>query len=346
MRGFRFAFWIFGAVRTVAVLFLSALAAAQAVAPPASPPAGQVVLPDGTPVYLRFARPLHGSASACPAPLIPFKRCDPALEVKKGEQIRLIVASEVVVNGQVVIAKGAVAQAHVHNTYLVSRQPPTSHVPHAGRFDPYDPGFTLMLDWVETVTAEKVPLRAVKTGAPHWFNLRIISRREGVDVVRTDALHTIVSMYALFSRDNFHGKDWIPTGARLTAYTHGNAEFSGAQIAEAQSLLPFRSNLLSVVTVFRTSDGKDLVHEVYLGWKDKGSLKAKSYLTMELPAGEYRLRADTGDAYEFTVEAGRDMFIELHHRGFTGSLEFREVPDSVGEDAISKAEYVPCPQTY
>src|ERR1035437_9322848 len=95
-----------------------------------------VVVPDGTPVFLRFAQPVYGLAVA------PEKTA-----IKKGAAIRLVAAGDVRANGRIVITKGSVAQATVTNVRRLVGS------------DLVFTGLTLRLDWVTTVTGATGPLR-------------------------------------------------------------------------------------------------------------------------------------------------------------------------------------------
>lgn len=314
----------------IGLSFLPLSAAAQQSPTPSQ--ASEVVLRDATPVYLRFARPLYGTVAECRKFWQP---CDSPRLVKAGEAVRLLVAADVLVNQQLVIAKGAVAEAHVKNTYGENRTLFANN-----NNEPFDPGFTLVLDWVQAINGERINLRAAEKGKAHWFSVRIIGTGGGVQVIRNTMKHDLGWIYTGgFRRETYHARDWIPAGARLTAYVHHDAKFSLEELAKAQEALPAR-NPLAVVTIYRTKGSGDQPIKVFCDTNLVGSLQQNEYLTTELSSGAHSCNAENADALKLSVDAGDEVFLHLHNRVLAGSWELKAVGVSEGEDSIVKSQYV------
>jgi hypothetical protein len=253
--------------------------------------------------------------------------------VKVGENVRLIVASDVVIDNRVLIAKGAAAQAHIHRAYIVQKNPWSTT-----SSEPFDPGFSLILDWAETVNGDRVPLRAEKKGKPHWFTVRIIGTRDGVEVIRNTGAHDLGWIYTgLFRRETYHAKTWIPAGSRITGYVHGSVGLVADEIDRAQESLPSR-NPLALLTVYRSKGAADQNVKVTCDSTVLGTLRQHEYLTAELGAGEHSCRAEDDAPIKIKTNAGDEIYLRLE-RQTIGTWGLKLVPTVEGEDGIAKASY-------
>lgn len=291
------------------------------------------MIPDGTPVHLRFAQPLYGTVEECP---LPWKVCDSPRLVKTGQAVRLIVAADVLVNQRLVIAKGSLAEAHVKNAYRVNNWTNRNS-------QPFDPGFTLVLDWVQAISADRVQLRAVPKGKPHWFSVRIIGSGEGVVVMRNTVKHDMGWIYTgLFNRETYHARNWIPAGARITSYVNLDTKLLAEDMAKAEAELPAR-NPLAVLTVYRTKGSGSQAINLSCDDRTIGSLHENEYLTAELSAGEHSCRAENAEALKLKVNAGDEVFLHLHNSALSGNWGLKAVEVAEGEDSIAKAQYAAYP---
>jgi hypothetical protein len=105
-----------------------------------------LVIPDGTPVQLRFAQAVWG------LPISPFILDPPRPPFSKGDAVRIVAAADVEINGHIVIRRGSIGQATIMATNLViNRKHPTT-------------GIHLRVDWIKGISDQM--------GASHQSQLR------------------------------------------------------------------------------------------------------------------------------------------------------------------------------
>lgn len=284
-----------------------------------SQPAETVTLQDGSPVFLRFAQPVYGLLAAP-------KR----VAIQKGARIRLVAGADVRVNGQVVIAKGAIGQATVTNV-----------LPHGATIS--NNGLSLRLDWVETITGARAFLRPGQAGKSVPFDLKIYSTKGGIEVVphvRTPG-HMLadtgkfISGWDVFRPKAFHERTWIPAGSRLHVFLDGDLTLPAEEVSDAQADLPV-PNLTATLYIFRTKDHKGPSPAVSCDQGAARSLGPRQSAVFELQPGSHSCKAANLPGIEFTMEAGNDYFVRLQPSG--GKWKLQRVTEEEGEDRVATCE--------
>jgi hypothetical protein len=281
---------------------------------------------DGTRVSLRFAQPVYGLAVAAPGSAI-----------EKGAQVRLVVGSDVRVDDKIVVAKGALAQATVMRVWL-PKCPPKSSV-----CDPVFAGLSLRLDWVMSVTGAQVPLRALREGRGKAFDVDVHSAKGGIEV---SPFHVVRNMFLaplgadLFSGRAFHQKQWIPAGARMTAFLDGDVTLRAAELEQAQASLP-TSNLSATLYIFRTKNRDGPSPPVSCDQAEVGSLGSRQSAVAALAPGKHSCRSGTSPPIELTVDGGNDYYLWLRHAGTSDTWELKPVSIEEGEDRTANTEMLP-----
>src|SRR5262249_7657291 len=209
------------AVIGVAILSVSMLGAqTQSAAdsqqvPPANKPV--ITIPDGTAVEMRFAQSVRGKM------LHPV---EVGSEAKQGDAVRLVSVADIRVDGLIVIAEGAVAQA----TVAKIKKPLTTLV---------DTGLGLQLDWIEDVTGTHLALRISPHGDSTPFMVQVVSTNSGV-VARTETLHgDLIGRNAIDISQVWRDRDYIPAGTRIVAYVHGASALDQEKVEDAQERVSF-----------------------------------------------------------------------------------------------------------
>jgi PEGA domain len=150
----------------------------------------QFALLDGTPIKLKISRSVSSS------------------DASAGQSVDFEVQQDVLINGTVVIAKGAVAMGSV------TQAVPKRRMGRAGKLE-------IVLEYVRLTDTEKVPVRAVK-------NAKGQNRTGGmtVGIVATGLLFWPAAPLFLL----MHGKDiTVPQGAEVTAYVNGDTKLDAAK---------------------------------------------------------------------------------------------------------------------
>jgi hypothetical protein len=294
--------------------------------PPASPPVQEITIPDGTPIHLRFAQSVRGPA------VVPERYA-----VKKGDQIRLVVAADVRVGSKIVFAKGALAEASVirawrRNTFAKSNN-----------YDTVFTGLSLKLDWVSAVTGAQAPLRPARKGHARAFDVEALSSKGGIEVTPHNATHRMIGALVgadLFTTRAFHEKLWVPAGAHMVAFLDGNLTLATADIDRAQGDLP-APNLTATLYVVRTKDGNGPSPLVYCDPIEIGSLAPRQCAVADLAPGKYSCHADTSPAVELVLEGGNEYYLRLQQSTMSGKWELRLLGAEEGEDRIAGTEMLP-----
>ena len=276
-----------------------------------------ITVPDGTPVRLRFAEPVVGYMASH------------RHHTRKGATVRLVVASDVRVNDKVAIAKGSLAHATVMKVW------------DAG-FSPVVTGLSLRMDWVTTVTGDRVPLRAVAKGASEPFDVEALATNGGVEVAQCEKKKRWLGNIFLvdaFTGRAYHSKNWIPTGSRMTAYLNGDSKFKVEELEQAVSELP-ASNPTATLYVFRSKSKHGISPMVACGTIEIGSINSRQMAMVDLAPGSYSCQVGTSPATQITVAKGNDYYLWLRPAGGE-KWELRAVKSEEGEDRSAESELLP-----
>ena len=296
----------------------------------------EIVIPDGTPVRLRFARALHS---------YPWE-----IGVKKGEVVRLVVAKDVRVDGTVVIARGAVAQAVVA-TPAVDKNPflralSTNTVLYSSH-----PLFQLKVNWAASVDSSEIPLRPLESPPARAFFVQVYSVGDGA--MARPIAYSRLGTEKKVDAPKFCNGTYIPAGTHVTVFVDGPVKLDRADVAEAQSKLPV-PNETATLSVYRTIDDRPKCGKkekpdatgsgegepaIYCDGRKLGSLAVHEYLTLELAPGKHTCRADDSAPVDISVVAGEEYFLRVGQENKTRGWQIQAVDPLEAEDslAISKA---------
>ena len=286
-----------------------------------------VTIPDGTTVQLRFAQPVRGMMRTAGGVKV---------EAHRGDKVRLVVAEDVRVKQLLVIARGAIGQATVHAAWL----PTKVRDRHGNDITPPQTGLSLKLDWVEDITGERVPLRALPKGKSKPFIVEVLSQNGGL-VARPDSTRRNLIQIMTFTNliTMFHQRTWIPTGTRITVFVQGGVTLDPADIKQAQALLPI-PNANALLTIYRTKGHAGDQAIVSCDEKELAPLGPQQYTSLELTPGKHACRMRAGKSLEISAEAGQEYFLEIHYKTLTGEWELQPVPISEGEDHVAHSEAI------
>lgn len=280
-------------------------------------------VPDGTEIRMRFAQPVIGPAAV---PLLKVLTGSPTLPplAQEGDRIRLVAAAEVRVGNKVVVSKGAPAQATVETVefaHLNSKKIET--------------GLTLRLDWMTTVTGERLPLRASRKGKARPFEVEVFSSHGGLIVrepnFRRDMFEALSLKVAI---NNFHMKMWVPAGTRILGFVHGGASVDATKLEKAQSALPI-PNPKALVTIYRTGGDAAQRLAVTCNGAAVGEIGERENISAELAPGRSSCRAGDDTTLEFEVKADEEYFIHLRQHKLSGKWELKLVDATEGEDVVA-----------
>lgn len=283
--------------------------------PGTSAPAQSFVIPDGTPVPLRFAQPLRGRVPCLWKANCELLRLSPA---KVGDTVRMVAASDVRVGPLVVIAKGARGQASVTKV-----------------FHPFMAltGLAIRFDWIEDVTGKHVPLRLEKTGKAEPFTIQILSTPGGMMGRKETLRGDLAGKDAVDVSLLWHKKNWIPAGTRIKSFTQGETARDLAEITDAQALLPVSTDV-ATLTVYRTKGDHEVHLHVTCDGSDFGVVEAQQYLVTELAPGKHSCQAEHEASLEIAANAGEDYFVRLLS-STPGLWELKLMDAGEGEDTIA-----------
>ncbi len=283
-----------------------------------------IAISDNTPIPLRFA---EGFYSKCTVAI--FRSCDRgepknANPAKPGQKIRLVVTRDFAVNRQVVIARGAPAEATITRV-----DPRDQRLP--------DTGLHLHLDWVQTITGSHIALRHSHGAEPDSFRVDVEKRKGGFEVRPLTPKRTLTAG-AILGLSLLNKENWVPAGSRIMAYTAGDATLDPVQVSAAQTFL-LQANLNAVLTVYRLKDKADGPVSVICDDGKVGELDRLHFIVAELPPGKHRCSIDRSKGQEIEVAAGQEYFLQVKHRG-TGGWKIEQISPEEGEDAIAAAQAV------
>jgi hypothetical protein len=294
-----------------------------------------VKIPDGTALQLRFAQAVHGAV----------RRHLHVTEFSKpGDKIRLVVAEDVRVNGQVAICKGALGQATV-----IKADPPTENVPPSGDRGAFAAGLlanmlipqtgvvSIQLDWVEDMTGHQIPLRPVlevkpdgkAKPKPKSFVMSVESENGGRTARPSKLGADLKGLPRL--------KAWAPSGTRILAFVDGDAPIDSYELEQAQALLPIR-NTTSLLMIYRMKGHGTEQPSLSCDGKELGAIAEKRYTTLELQSGKHVCNVQGKLPTDLTTEAGEEYFLELQHHRLTNTWELKPMTTAEGEDSISGLE--------
>ena len=292
------------------------IAAAQETAP-------KVVVADGTPVELRFIRPILGMSRS----MLIFDDVNRQMQAHPGDKLSLIVAADVKVGDKVVIPKGSMAFATITGVGL-----PNPKV--------VETAIDMKLDYVKSVTGEKIDLRQVPKGKPKSFEIEVFTTKTGVQARPHDLKRDLFGAFSqTYLIKMIKQKEWVPAGTRFTAYVHGDALLDAMAVERAQSMLPTQ-NATALVNIYRVKGEKDQFVPVFCDESSVGEIGARQYVAVNVASGKHVCRAEKGKSAEFSVNPGDELYFYMQYRTLSGDWELKPVTVSEGEDAISVATLV------
>ena len=299
---------------------------------PVLPETHKFVIPDGTPIRLRLAQPVRGMTRS----LVKAK-----VYSREGDTVRLVVSDDVRVNGMVVISKGAIGAATVTKVQDPGLGSPGS----GGSYErgqaillllPKAGSVSLQLDWVESVTGEEIPLRALPTGESKPFVMSVSAERGGM-IVRP--AKTKRDLHDFFTG---HLRNWAPIGSRVAAYVEGRAAIDLEDLKQAQELFPVPQGN-GIVTIYRTNDRNSARVPVSCDNQELGTLGGMQYLAFEIAPGKHTCRSGQRELRDFVAEAGERYFLHLRQKNNAWSLELVDVDE--GEDGTANGQLVEAGQS-
>lgn len=198
----------------------------------AAAPVTQTVLSDATPVKLRLARNLSSNTE------------------DTGSTVDFEVLEEVLLNGTVVIAKGAVAIGTITDSQKARR------MGRAGKLN-------VTIDHARTVTNDKIALRAVRESEGGSNAGKMTGAIVATSIVFFPAAPLFLMM---------KGKEYkIPKGTEITAYVNGDTRLDLAKYSGAQAQAASNAGGASQTTIAPTAPtGKVLANEDIISLKEIG----------------------------------------------------------------------------
>ncbi len=229
-------------------------------------------LQDGTPIKLRLARNLSSA------------------DAKTGETVDFEVLEDVKINETVIIPRGGVAIG------TVTRAKPKGRMGKAGKLD-------ITIDFVRTVTGEKIALRAVRETSGKGTTGAMTGA-----IVASSILFFPAAPFFLFMK----GKDTkLPKGTEVAAYVNGDASLDRSKfVALTQSSTNEPQapvvNDLSGIVVKSDPDGAEIMVD--------GKFVGSTPSTLSLTAGEYTISiTKSGHATwerKITLTAGSNITLD------------------------------------
>lgn len=294
---------------------------------------------EGTVVQLRFAQALWGMKAGY--------RVRPN-HVQPGEEIRLVVAEDVLIDGKVVLRKGSPAQATVQEVWEPS-------VDMHG-IQEFCTCIALQFDWIKSINNQEIPIRAYEKpnlkakekGKVPAFSLVVDSTSTGAvakpvpfgwDMLKPGNFAKEYIEYMTFytAIRSLHRKDWVPPGTRMTSYVDENVLLDAAAVNEAQESLP-APNENALVMIYRLKAKKDKQAQITCDSKDAGELGAKQFMTLELTPGKHTCQADSKFPVEFSVAGGQEYYLAVKADKLDDHWHLTLVSNAEGEDGVGAGE--------
>jgi hypothetical protein len=301
--------------------------------------AQHIQVPEGTVVELRFAQALWGMKAGY--------RVRPN-HVQPGEEIRLVIAQDVVIDGKVVLRKGNPAQATVQEVWEPS-------VDMHG-IQEFCTCIALQFDWIKSINNQEIPIRAYEKpnlkakekGKVSAFSLVVDSTSAGAvaksvpfgfDMLKPENFTKGLagSMTGYTAIKSIHRKDWVPPGTRMTAFVDETVLLDTAAVDAAQELLP-TPNENALVMIYRLKGKKDQQAQITCDSKDAGELGAKQFLTLELAPGKHTCQADSKFPFEISVSGGQEYYLAVKADRLDGRWHLTLVSNAEGEDGVGAGE--------
>jgi hypothetical protein len=272
---------------------------------------------------MRLAQPVHGITRT----LVKIK-----VYSREGDMVRLVSAEDVRVKGVVVIPKGARGQATVTNVQVPG-------LTSGGNFQkgmaielfiPKTGSVSLELDWVEDITGEKVPLRALPTGESKPFVMSVWAEHGGM------VIHPAKVKRDLKGLVRGHLRPWAPTGSHITAFVDGATGINAEDVKQAQELLPL-PNENGILTIYRTK-GQIAEHlQIFCDEKEIATLGELQYVSLEVTPGKHSCRIGQQTPLQFNAKAGEQQFLHVHRKS-AKTWELVLVGIDEGEDGTANGE--------
>ena len=287
-----------------------------------SEPSTSLVIPDGTPVQLRFAQAVWG------LPISPFISDPPRPPFTKGDAVRIVAAADVEINGHILIRRGSIGQATVMATNLVvNRKHPTT-------------GIHLRVDWIKSISDQIVPLRPHRNGKQGSIILDVYSGHSGFSVDQESLARGVLqAMTFQYMAKSLHQKRWVPVGTRMVGFVHGSIPLDAGRLAEAEARLPL-PNTSGLITIYRVKGQKDQKLDVYCDDRALAQLGSRQFFELELPPGDHTFSVNKGNSLRLTVSLGKEHYLWLRWHALTGTWKLDAVTTPEGEDGISDGEMV------
>lgn len=302
---------------------------AQSPAEPGKPPEepAKLTIPDGTPVQLRFSQAVWGMAAG---------NRPRSVHAHSGDVVRMVVAEDLVVGGKIVIQKGSAAQATVDSVWM----------PGMDRHGVRDicTCLSLELNWAKSLDDQNIALRSLPKGKPGSFTVQVHSTRTGAIAkplsLKQAMIGALEQGFLLNIREMMHRRDWVPAGARITAFVQGDFPLNHAEIEEAQARLPI-PNEAGLVMIYRTKGQKDQHPRFFCDSKEIGQVSSRQYLLIQMDPGKHSCRAEQGNALEFDVASGEEYYLDAKFGSWAGNWKLSLVNKLEGEDGVGAAEPAP-----
>src|SRR5205807_1406546 len=251
-----------------------------------------ITIPDGTRVELRFTEPLR-------APLTDFPWTEDVAAAQAGDQVRLVIAENVRVDGRVVFARGAVGQVTVVQSYFPSKRRNSKN-------PDIDTGLVLRLDWIESVTHEKITVRSLAKSKPKAFHLMVLSAGKGYLAQPDKLSHSLVRAMTLnlgYIRELARKKDWLPAGTRVISFVQGPVKLDQSDVERMQpQFTPPDSRPL--LTIYRQKDRNTELVALSCDGKEVAQLSRRQYVILELTPGIHSCGIETQTPVQLTAKPG------------------------------------------
>lgn len=283
-----------------------------------------LIVPDGTPVELRFAQAIRRKTTVH-APSHP--NTPPIDDVRKGDAVRLIVAVNLRVEGQVVIVRDAVARA------IVTGETSPFYTGRASE----ETGLSLQFETVTGVLNTEIPLRAFKKGSQEPFYARIRGYGRGAVIYPAKIPRFVAGLPQIGDNRAFGESSWIPMGTRITAFVHGPVSLDRKAVEEAQAQLPAGGSA-ALITVYRVEDKNSGHLSVSCDGESIAAIGEKQFAIQELAPGAHICSVEAGKPITVAVAGGEEYYLRIHQSG--KNWELKRVETSEGQAAIATAQMV------
>jgi len=287
-------------------------------------PAQEVIIPDGTRLELRFAQGVWGKAAGkTPIPLPDGV----SGEAQRGDVIRLIATANLRVDGRVVVTKGAVGHAVITDIVaplLTTRSKET--------------GLYLRLEWIKSINDVEISLRGFKKGDAGPFYVQAVADHGGTSIRPVKISRLLVRIPNFEdTKSSSEKKNWVPKGARLTAFVHGPATLNRSEVELAQAQLPL-SGAAALVTIYRTDDHSHDLVTVLCDGERVAQIGERQYASKELAPGSHSCQVEGEKALAIVAVGGEEYYARLHPRDSGKNWELKLVTAVEGENAVATAE--------